>query len=54
MGAVLEITKKIQVVLMANARQSPATGPSFFLKTGCLNNVLVVLGNWATANFEAL
>ena len=26
--------------------------PLFFLKTGCPNKVLVVLGNRATANFE--
>ena len=36
---------------MANAGQSRATSPLSFLKTGCLNKVLVVSGNWATANF---
>ena len=45
MRAVLEIRKKIQVVLMANDGQSRATSPLFFLKTGCLNKVLVALGN---------
>ena len=44
--------EKIQVVLMANAGQSQATGPLFFLKTGCPNEVLVVSGNRATTNFE--
>ena len=29
---------------MANAGQSRATGPLFFLKTGCPNRVLVVSG----------
>ena len=47
----LEIRKKIQVVLMANAGQSRATGPLFILKTGCPNEVLVVSGTRATANF---
>ena len=37
---------------MANARQSRATSPLFFLKSGCRNKVLVVSGNRATANFE--
>ena len=37
---------------MANARQTRATGPLFFLKTGCPNEVLVASGNRATANFE--
>ena len=46
--AVLKIRKKIQVVLMANAGQSWATGPLFFLKTRCPKEVLVVLGNRAT------
>ena len=36
---------------MANAGQSRATGPLFFLKTGCLNEVLVVSVIRATANF---
>ena len=49
--AVLEIRKKIQVVLMANAGQSRATGPLFFLKPGCPNKVLVVSGNRATTYF---
>ena len=30
---------------MANARQSRATGPLFFLKSGCPNKVLVVSAN---------
>ena len=47
----------MQVVRMANAAQSRATGPLFFLKTGCLNEILVASGNRATgqpgmANFE--
>ena len=37
---------------MANAAQSQATGLLFFLKTGCLNEILVALGNRATANFK--
>ena len=37
---------------MVNEGQSRATGALFFLKTGCLNEVLVVSGNRATANFE--
>ena len=37
---------------MADAGQFQATGPLFFLKTGCLNEVLVASANWATANFE--
>ena len=37
---------------MANTAQSRATGPLFFLKTGCRNKILVALGNRATANFE--
>ena len=44
--------EKIQVVQMANAAQSWATGPLFFLKTGCPNEILVASGNRATANFE--
>ena len=36
---------------MANAGQSRTTGPLFFLKTGCPNEVLVVSANWATAYF---
>ena len=52
--SVLEIRKKKQIVLMANAGQSWATGPLFFLKTGCPNKLLVVLGNRATANFGSM
>ena len=37
---------------MANAAQSRATGPLFFLKTGCSNKILVASGNRAAANFE--
>ena len=37
---------------MANAAKSQATGPLFFLKTGCPNEILVASGNRATANFE--
>ena len=48
----LEIRKKIQVFLKANAGQSWVTSPLFFLKTGCPNRVSVVLGNRATANFD--
>ena len=36
---------------MANVGQSRATGPLFFLKTGCPNKVLVVSGNRATTNY---
>ena len=45
--SVLQCSKleKIQVVLMANAGQSRASGPLFFVKTGCLKKVLVVSGN---------
>ena len=37
---------------MANAAQSRATGPLFFLKTGCPEEILVASGKRATANFE--
>ena len=37
---------------MANAGQSWATGPLFFLKTGRPKEVSFVSGNWATTNFE--
>ena len=37
---------------MANVAQSWATGPLFFLKAGCPNQILVASGNRATANFE--
>ena len=37
---------------MANAGQSRGTGPLFFQKTGCPNEILVASGNQATTNFE--
>ena len=49
---VWQFLKLIQVVRMANAAQSRATGPLFLLKTGCINEILVASGNRATANFE--
>ena len=37
---------------MSNAAQSWATGPLFFLKTGCPNEIVVASGNRATTNFK--